>query len=391
MTKRRAIILLCLAVIFGMSPWFATGAAVMDIARERGIGPGMQALLASAVQAGFVIGAFSFAVAGIADRFDPRRVMALAALANAVTTALLLVVPPGTPGSVLLRLITGAGFAGIYPVGMKVMVGWGQRDRGFLVGMLVGALTFGSALPHLAAYFGAASWRTVVVVAALASLAGAGLALMLRVGPYHVRAQSFDFHAIRLMWTNRHIRAATGGYLGHMWELYALWSWIGVIAATSYGAANLAPARAESLAALTAFGAVAIGAGLCLPAGRLADRFGKARIAAGAMWLSGAAGLATALAFGGPVWLVMALLLIWGATIIPDSAQFSALIADHAPPQVVGSLMAMQTALGFTLTIATVQLTPVLAAAVGWPVTLAVMALGPALGIRALRMVRWGA
>lgn len=390
MTKRRATFLLCLAVICGMTPWFATGAAVMDIARERGIGPGMQALLASAAQAGFVLGTFGFAVAGIADRFDPRRVMALAALLNALTTALLLVVPPGTPGSVLLRLITGAGFAGIYPVGMKVMVGWGQKDRGFLVGMLVGALTLGSALPHLAAYFGGTSWRVVVAVAALASLAGAVLALQLRVGPYHARAQSFDFHAIRLMWTNRHIRAATGGYLGHMWELYALWSWIGVIAATSYGH-SLPAARAESLAALTAFGAIGIGAALCPPAGRLADRLGKARIAAGAMWLSGAAGLAAALAFGGPVWLVMALLLIWGAAIIPDSAQFSALIADHAPPQVVGSLMAMQTALGFALTILTVQLTPVLAAAMGWPLTLAVMALGPAFGIRALRMVRWPA
>lgn len=189
MTKRRATLLLCLTVICGMSPWFATGAAVMDIARERGISPGLQALLSSAVQTGFVLGAFGFAVTGIADRFDPRRVMALAALLNALTTALLLVVPPGTPGSVLLRLITGAGFAGIYPVGMKVMVGWGQKDRGFLVGMLVGALTLGSALPHLAAYFGGTSWRVVVAVAALASLAGAVLALQLRVGPYRAGAK----------------------------------------------------------------------------------------------------------------------------------------------------------------------------------------------------------
>ncbi len=390
MTKRRATFLLCLAVICGMTPWFATGAAVMDIARERGISPGLQAMLSSAVQTGFVLGAFGFAVTGIADHIDPRRVMMLAALANALSTAALLVIPPGTPASVGLRLATGIGFAGIYPVGMKIMVGWGRQDRGFLVGMLVGALTFGSALPHLAAFLGGAEWRVVVAAAALASAFAALLAPRLAIGPEHAQAQAFDPRAIRLLWTNRPIRAATGGYLGHMWELYALWSWIGVIAATSYGH-SLPAARAESLAALTAFGAIGIGAALCLPAGRLADRLGKARIAAGAMWLSGAAGLAAALAFGGPVWLVMALLLIWGAAIIPDSAQFSALIADHAPPQVVGSLMAMQTALGFALTILTVQLTPVLAAAMGWPLTLAVMALGPAFGIRALRMVRWSA
>ncbi|KGJ04250.1 Major Facilitator Superfamily protein [Paracoccus halophilus] len=386
MEKRRAVILLCIAVTCGMSPWFATGAAVMDIARAHAISAAMQGLLSSAVQAGFVIGALGFAVTGIPDRFDPRRVMAVAAGLNAVATALLLVFPPGTGISVALRLVAGMGFAGIYPVGMKVMVGWGQSDRGFLVGVLVGALTLGSAMPHLAAYLGGADWRIVIGAAASASALGAVLALFLRVGPYHARAQSFDFRAIRLMWTDRNIRAATGGYLGHMWELYALWSWIGVIAATSY-ASRLPGPEAESLAALTGFASIALGAFFCVPAGRLADAHGKARIASAAMWLSGAAGLAAALAFGGPVWLMCLLLLFWGAAIIPDSAQFSALIADHAPPQVAGSLMSMQTAMGFALTVITVQLTPAVAATIGWPLTLAGLALGPAFGIRALRSV----
>lgn len=389
MTKRRATLLLCLTVICGMSPWFATGAAVMDIARERGISPGLQAMLSSAVQAGFVLGAFGFAVTGIADRHDPRRIIMLAALMNALSTAALLVIPPGTPASVGLRLIAGMGFAGIYPVGMKIMVGWGKQDRGLLVGMLIGSVTLGSALPHLAAFFGGAEWRVVVGTAALASGVAAALAPRLAIGPGHALAPAFDARAIRLIWTDRNIRAATGGYLGHMWELYALWSWIGVIAATSY-AAHMPGAGAERLAALTAFGSIALGACFCVPAGWLADRHGKARIAAGAMWISGAAALACALAYAGPVWLVMALLLVWGAAIVPDSAQFSALIADHAPPHLTGSLMAMQTALGFALTILTVQLTPVLAAAIGWPWTLAAMALGPAFGIRALRAGRGG-
>lgn len=386
MSKRRATLMLCLGVICGMSPWFATGAAIMDIAREREIGPVLQALLSSAVQAGFVVGALAVAVTGIADRHDPRRVMALAALFNAVVTAALLVWPPGTAASVWLRFAAGIGFAGIYPVGMKIMVGWGQADRGYLVGMLVGALTFGSAMPHLATYFGGAEWRLVISLTAVASAVAAAMALSLQLGPYHARAQNFDVRAVRLMWTDRHIRAATGGYLGHMWELYAFWAWLGVIAATSYGAA-MTGAAAESLGALTAFCAIAAGAFFCIPAGRLADRLGKARIAAAAMWLSGAAGLATAAAYGEPVWLVFVLLLVWGAAIVPDSAQFSSLIADHAPPQVVGSLMAMQTALGFALTTVTVQLTPVVADAIGWRPTLALMALGPAFGIRALGTV----
>ncbi|MFV0410601.1 MAG: MFS transporter [Paracoccus sp. (in: a-proteobacteria)] len=385
-SKRRAVLLLCLVVICGMSPWFATGAAIMDIARERGVGPVLQALLSSAVQAGFVIGALAVAMTGIADRFDPRRIMALSALLNGLMSLALLVVPPGTPGSVALRFGVGIGFAGIYPVGMKIMVGWGQKDRGFLVGVLVGALTFGSALPHLAAWAGGTGWRVVIAATGIASILAAVLALRLRLGPYHARVASFDPRAIRLVWADRPIRAAVGGYLGHMWELYAFWSWIGVIAATSY-ATRIAAPEAASLAALTAFLAVAIGAVFCVPAGWLADRLGKARIAEGAMWLSGAAGLAMAAAYGGPVWLVFALLLLWGAAIIPDSAQFSALIADHAPPEIAGSLMALQTALGFLLTILTVQLTPLLAEAIGWHWTLALMALGPAFGIRALRTV----
>ncbi|WBU60445.1 MFS transporter [Paracoccus albus] len=386
MSKKSETLMLCLTVILGMSPWFATGAAIFDIARDRGIPGSLHALLSSAVQAGFVVGALGVAVTGIADRLDPRKVLAAAALMNGLLTFGLLVFMPGTPVSVLLRFLAGVGFAGIYPVGMKIMIGWGRTDRGYLVGLLVGALTLGSAMPHLVTLLGGLNWRVVIVFAGTASVLASVLALRLQLGPYHARALSFDFRAIRLIWTDRPIRAATGGYLGHMWELYALWTWIGVAAATSY-AQRLPPKPTENLSALTAFAAIALGACFCVPAGELADRFGKARIAAGTMWLSGLAGVASAAAFGGPVWLMFALLLFWGATIIPDSAQFSALIADNAPPDLAGSLMALQTALGFTLTIFTVQLTPVVAGEIGWRLTLLLLALGPAFGIRSLRTV----
>lgn len=385
-SKRAALALLCLVVIAGMSPWFAAAAAMPDMVREGAIGAARQALLSSGVQAGFVIGAVAFAVLGLADRFDPRRVIAAAALMNAAATAGVLFAALGSDLAVALRVLTGAGFAGIYPVGMKIAVGWGLKDRGLLVGILVGALTFGSAAPHLVSWLGGAEWRAVIGATALASLGAALLVPLVALGPHHAQAPSFKARAIALMWTDRRIRAATGGYLGHMWELYAMWGWIGVAAAAGY-AARMDRGEAESLAALTAFLAIAAGALTCAPAGWAADRIGKARVSAGAMIASGALAVAVALAHGGPVWLSFALILLWGAMVIPDSAQFSALIADAAPPEIAGSLMTMQTALGFTLTIATVQGAPLAAAALGWPATLALMALGPAFGVAALRPV----
>ncbi|MFN3260516.1 MAG: MFS transporter [Pikeienuella sp.] len=384
MSKPAALVLLSLAVVAGMAPWFAAAAAMGSMMAEGGFGPARAALMSSAVQAGFVFGALGAAIFGLPDRFDPRRTLAVAAGLNAALTGGLLLLSPGSDLAVLLRFLTGAGFAGIYPVGMKIAVGWGTKDRGLLVGALVGALTLGSATPHLAAWLGGAEWRTVIGAAALASLLCALLAPFVALGPHHARSPAFQPRAVLLMWTDRRIRAATGGYLGHMWELYAMWGWVAVAAAAGY-AAHMESAEAARLAALTAFLAIGIGALTCAPAGWLADRIGKARVAAGAMVGSGACALAVAAAHGGPIWLSFLLILLWGALVIPDSAQFSALIADAAPPALAGSLMAMQTALGFALTILTVQLAPVAAAAFGWTAVLAAMALGPLFGVLALR------
>jgi MFS family permease len=272
---------------------------------------------------------------------------------------------------------------------MKIAVGWGTRDRGLLVGLLVGAVTLGSASPHLVALLGGADWRATVATASALAASGAVLALGARLGPHHARAAGFDPAALRLAWTNRRVRLAYLGYFAHMWELYAFWAWIAVATTTAF-AAPLGP-DAPDAARLLTFSAIALGGLSCVPAGWLADRVGKARVAQAAMALSGLAGLAAALAFGGPVWLLAALVLLWGAAVIPDSAQFSALVADAAPPERAGSLMTLQTALGFLLTFFTVQAVPSVAAALGWPATLALMALGPAAGVEAMRrLIRLG-
>jgi MFS family permease len=234
---------------------------------------------------------------------------------------------------------------------------------------------------------GGADWRIAVTATSLAAAGGGLLVLAATLGPHHARAAGFDPRAILIAWTDRRIRLAYAGYLGHMWELYAMWAWIGVAASISY-AASLPAEEAASMAKLTAFLAIGLGGLASVTAGLMADRIGKAEITIIAMALSGAAALATAASFGGPPWLTFALILIWGMAIVPDSAQFSALVADAAPAEQAGSLLALQTALGFTLTILTVQLTPVLAARFGWPPILAAMALGPAYGIVAMLRLR---
>jgi MFS family permease len=366
-----------------MSLWFVSAAILPELSAEAALTPGRAAALSSAVQIGFVAGALALAVHGTADRYDPRRVLAVSALVGAAANLALLATPPGGAAQVALRLVTGAALAGTYPVGMKIVVGWGVRDRGLLVGLLVGALTVGGALPHLFALTGGADWRPTVVAISLLAAAGGLLVLAISLGPHHARAAAFDPSALRLAWTDRRIRLAYAGYLGHMWELYAFWAWIA--AAATAGFALRLGEQAPDAARLLTFAAIALGGVLCLPAGALADRIGKARVARGAMVASGIAALGTAVTLEGPLWLAVPFVLLWGAAIIPDSAQFSALVADAAPPERAGSLMTFQTALGFTLTFFTVQATPAVAGALGWPATLALMALGPAIGVEAMR------
>ncbi|WP_421723927.1 MFS transporter [Bauldia sp.] len=386
-SKRSSIALVIVAEMAAMSLWFTSAAVLPDMVREVAITPARQALLSSAVQAGFVAGALAVATSGIADRYDPRRVVAASALLAAFANAVLLITPIGGDAAIAARFATGALLAGVYPVGMKIAVGWGTRDRGLLVSLIVGALTLGSSLPYLAAFLGGVAWRpTVLAISVLAGVGGL-LVLCAGLGPHHAVSPRFTPTAVRLAWQDSRIRNAYLGYFGHMWELYAMWAWIGAAAAASF-AVTIDTDAAQSLGKLTAFLAIALGAIACVFAGAAADRVGKAEVTIAAMALSGIAAVLTALTFGGPVWLTFILIMIWGITVIPDSAQFSALVADAAPPELAGSLMTLQTAIGFALTIVTVQVTPILAASFGWPLVLAGLAIGPALGILAMLPLR---
>ncbi len=385
--KTRSLSLLTLAVIAALSLWFVSAAILPEMLAEHPIAPVRQALLSSAVQVGFVIGALASAVLGLPDRLHPGRLFAACAALAALVNGALLFLPIGGTGAILARVATGALLAGVYPVGMKIAVGWGVKDRGFLVGLLVGAVTLGSALPHVIALGGGADWRATVTIASAASLAAAGLALAVRLGPHHATSPRFDPAVIRRAWTDRRIRLAYAGYFGHMWELYAMWTWAGVAMAAAF-VPVLGEGEGLALARIVTFLAIALGGLGCIAGGWFADRIGKDTVAIIALAVSFASALAAALCFGGPVWLLAAIFLLWGASIVPDSPQFSALVADFAPPEQAGSLMTLQTAIGFALTFVTVQAAPLVADQSGWPVLLALLALGPAAGLIAMLRLR---
>lgn len=378
-----SISVLILSQIAVLAVWFSSAAVFAEMSAEAGISTAELAWLSTATQVGFGTGALVFGLAGWADRYDPRKVYAISALLSATANGLLLIAPIGGSEAFVLRFLTGAFLAGVYPVGMKIAVGWTLKNRALLVGALVGALTLGSAVPHLIAFGGGADWRVTIWVSSGVAVLGGLSMLSVGLGPHHARAPRLDLAAALTAWTDRRIRYAILGYVGHMWELYAFWAWIGVIAGTSFAASGADPDG--SLAKLTAFLAIALGGFVCIPAGWLADRFGKAQVAAAVMALSCGSALLASVAYGGPAWIMIVVLIVWGLTVVPDSALFSTLVADAAPPERVGSIMTIQTAIGFLLTAVTVQLTPIAAAALGWPVVLAIMAIGPALGVLAMR------
>lgn len=374
--------ILVLAEILAMSLWFVASAIIPEFRAQATLTAFQEGMLSSSVQLGFVVGALSLAMHGTADRYDPRYVFALGALLAAIANAILIISPIGSAVQIFLRFFTGVCMASIYPVGMKIAVGWTEKQRGLVVGILVGALTLGSALPHGITLIGGMAWEHVVLIASGCALLSSGLILMVRLGPYHEKAQKFHVGFLALAWRQMDIRLAYIGYLGHMWELYAFWAWIGLAMTTALNYAFLP--HAEDLARFFTFLAIALGAISCILAGFLADKWGKEVVAGWSLLLSGTFALITAITFASMPLLSVFFAVIWGIFVIPDSAQFSALVADAAPRQATGSLLTLQTALGFLLTSFTVQVTPMFADLWGWPAVLSLLALGPMIGVWAM-------
>jgi MFS family permease len=371
-----------LAQFLGMTLWFSATAVTPLLITEYDIAPDHAAWLTMAVQAGFVAGTLLSALSNLADVLNARVLMFIGSLAGALTNLAVLFAPGGA-SVIALRFLTGASLALVYPPGMKIAAGWFRDGRGFALGLLIGALTLGKAFPHLlTAMFGEAWRQPMILVSVLAVIGGSLVLAIVRDGPYVAATAPFDPQAIRKVLASRGARLATLGYLGHMWELYAMWTWVAVFAAASFAASGMADANAAgSLAAFLAIGSGAVG---CVLAGYIADRVGKARVAMWAMLASAASAAMTLVVFGQSPALLYVLIMFWGFAVVADSAQFSALVSEHAPREHVGTALTMQTCVGFLLTMITIEALPRVAAATSWQVASLLLVPGPLLGAWAM-------
>lgn len=373
----RALVLLALAMVLAMSTWFSASAVVPQLRVRWELGDAAAAWLTIAVQVGFVAGAVTSALLTLADRVRPVVVLfGGAVLAAAANLGLLAV--DGPAGAIALRAVTGAALAGVYPPAMKAMAAWFRRDRGLALGVMVGALTLGSALPHLVNGLGGLSIEVVVVTTSALTVAGGLLALVaVPAGPYAFPLAPFRPSQVLAVLRHQPTRLATLGYVGHMWELYALWAWVVVFLGASFDAAGVGrPAWAP----LGAFAVIGIGALGCVAGGRIADRTTRTRATRLSLAASGTAAAVAGLTFGAPPWVTLAVTLFWGFWVVADSAQFSTIVTEVTDQRFVGTALTLQLALGFALTVVTIWLVPVLESAVTWRWAFLLLVPGPVLG-----------
>jgi MFS family permease len=379
--------MLCFAVVLSFSCWFSATAIAPELKRAWALSESAAAWLTNGVQIGFVVGALLASFFNLPDLIRMNRLMAGSAVLAALSNAAMLL-EPGPAGAVFCRMVTGFALAGVYPPALKLVSTWFISGRGLALAGVIGAITTGSSLPHLfRGMSSAVDWHSVVLLSSGATLAGAVILLLFtREGPYPFGKALFDPRQIGRVLKDRDLLLVNAGYLGHMWELYAMWAWLlaYLTAALDKGGADV-----SGNASLLTFIAVASGVLGCFAGGILSDRFGRTATTAGMMIVSGTCALAIGFVFDGPFWLLALVVIAWGISIIGDSAQFSAAVTELADRNYVGTALSLQMGMGFALTILMIWLMPHIADWLGgWRWTFASLAIGPAIGAFAMLVLR---
>jgi MFS family permease len=376
----RPLALLAAALVLSMTTWFSATAVIPQLRAEWALGDTAAAWLTIAVQVGFVGGALLLGASSLPDVFSPRLAI-LAGSIGAAAANLLLLAADGSRLGIAARLATGFCLAGVYPPALKLASTWFQRGRGTALGIVVGALTLGSAVPHLVNGLGGLDWEVVVWTTSALTLAGGLLgALAVPEGPYRFPAARFDPRQLQRALGNRGVRLASLGYFGHMWELYAMWAWF-LVFFSAVGEGG----RGAAYATFAVIGAGAVG---CWVGGVLGDRWGRPETTATMMAVSGTCALVVGLVGAWSAAAALLVGLVWGFSVVADSAQFSTMVTELADQAYVGTALALQLAVGFALTVVTIWLVPYWEEAVGWEWAFAFLAPGPALGIAAMLRLR---
>ncbi len=379
--QRRALLIIAGGQLLALTLWFSASAVAPQLEEAWAISSGQSAWLTLTVQIGFVVGALVSAIFALPDAIAARKLFLFSALAGAVLNILLIPLGPRSfAAAFVLRFLTGVTLAGVYPSGLKAMAGWFRHGRGMALGTLVGALTIGSAGPHLIRGLGF-EWQGVLAGASvLAAIAALILWFGVKDGPYDTAPVSFSWRHVGAAARDRGVQLSTYGYLGHMWELYAMWAWT----ATFLAASATAGGYGDGWVPVATFFIIGSGGVGSLAAGVLADKVGRTKVAGGAMAISGTCALLTPFVFGAAPVVVIGLFVVWGVTVVADSAQFSTMVTETADDEYRGTALALQTAVGFLLTLVTIKGVPVLADNWGWQWAFPVLAIGPALGVMAM-------